>query len=238
VEKVEITPEEVRQFFNDIPRIDLPIFGTELEIAQIVVEPKVSEEENERIIDQLKLFREDILEGGMSFASKALLYSQDPGSRRLGGICSLSCLEPTLVVAFRVVAFRLRAGDLSRPFPADFGWPIVLVAPLCGPAIAVRLVLLLPHVSLAGLGCARARLALLCARVLNAAVAFSDAALLFSAGPASRLSGGVVVPPCASAARFGLPAVGPLLSSPVRAFDARAVGVPFFASSDPTVPPY
>jgi len=81
VEKVEITPEEVRQFFNEIPRIDLPIFGTELEIAQIVIEPKVLEEENERIIDQLKLFREDILEGGMSFASKALLYSQDPGSR-------------------------------------------------------------------------------------------------------------------------------------------------------------
>ena len=61
VEKVEITPEEVRQFYNAIPRIDLPIFGTELEIAQIVIEPKVSEEENQRIIDQLKLFREDIL---------------------------------------------------------------------------------------------------------------------------------------------------------------------------------
>ena len=39
VEKVEITPEEVRQFFNAIPKIDLPFFGTELEIAQIVVEP-------------------------------------------------------------------------------------------------------------------------------------------------------------------------------------------------------
>ena len=75
-------PEEVRQFFNSIPKIDLPVFGTELEIAQIVIEPKVSDEENERIIDQLKLFREDILEGGIGFASKALLYSQDPGSRR------------------------------------------------------------------------------------------------------------------------------------------------------------
>ena len=45
VEKVEITPEEVRQFFQSIPIIDLPIFGTELEIAQIIIEPKVSEEE-------------------------------------------------------------------------------------------------------------------------------------------------------------------------------------------------
>ena len=92
VEKVEITPEEVRVFFQAIPKLDLPIFGTELEIAQIVVEPKVSEEENQRIIDQLNVFREDILEGGMSFASKALLYSQDPGSRSKGGKYTLCLL--------------------------------------------------------------------------------------------------------------------------------------------------
>ena len=45
VEKVEVTPEEVRQFFDSIPEEDLPVFGTEAEIAQIVVEPQVTEEE-------------------------------------------------------------------------------------------------------------------------------------------------------------------------------------------------
>ena len=90
ISKVEITPEEVRQFFNSIPKIELPIFGTELEIAQIVIEPSVSEDETNRIINQLKVFREDVLEGGSSFASKALLYSQDPGSRSIGGKYSLN----------------------------------------------------------------------------------------------------------------------------------------------------
>ena len=42
VEKVEITPEEVKQFFESIPKNQIPVFGTELEIAQIVIEPKVS----------------------------------------------------------------------------------------------------------------------------------------------------------------------------------------------------
>ena len=106
VEKVEITPEEVRQFFQGIPVIDLPIFGTELEIAQIVIEPKVSEEENQRIIDQLKLFREDILEGGMSFASKALLYSQDPGSRSKGGKYTLNRKKPRMAKEFRDLVFE------------------------------------------------------------------------------------------------------------------------------------
>ena len=136
VEKVEITPEEVRQFYNAIPRIDLPIFGTELEIAQIVIEPKVSEEENQRIIDQLKLFREDILEGGMSFASKALL------------ILKIQVLEvkevglpnrkkPREDKAFRDVAFSLTEGEISEPFKSQFGWHIIQLDNVRGQEIDV-----------------------------------------------------------------------------------------------------
>ena len=90
IENVEVTPEEVRVFFESIPALDLPIFGTELEISQIVIEPDVSEDEQERINNQLKSFREDILERGSSFASKAILYSQDPGSRATGGKYTLN----------------------------------------------------------------------------------------------------------------------------------------------------
>ena len=33
IDEIEITPEEVRVFFQNIPRYDLPIFGAELEIC-------------------------------------------------------------------------------------------------------------------------------------------------------------------------------------------------------------
>ena len=39
VDDVEVTPEEVKLFYESIPVVDLPIFGTELEISQIVIEP-------------------------------------------------------------------------------------------------------------------------------------------------------------------------------------------------------
>ena len=74
VEDVEVTPDEVKSFFSAIPKQDLPIFGSELEIAQIVVEPKVSEDEEKRIIEQLETMRNDVLENGSSFSSKAILY--------------------------------------------------------------------------------------------------------------------------------------------------------------------
>ena len=127
VEDVEVTPEEVRIFFESIPKNELPTFGTELEISQIVIEPEVSEVEKERVINQLKTFREDVLERGSSFASKAILYSQDPGSRATGGKYTLHRKRPRMVKEFRDEAFSLEEGEISQPFKTDFGWHILKV---------------------------------------------------------------------------------------------------------------
>ena len=112
VDKISITPEEVREFFESIPNYDLPVFGTELEISQIVISPKVSKEEENRIINQLRSFKVDILERGSSFASKAILYSQDPGSRSNGGKYTLQRKKPRMVKEFRDVGFRLPEGEI------------------------------------------------------------------------------------------------------------------------------
>ena len=64
IDGVEITPEEVRNFFKKIPTSDLPFFGAEMEVAQIVVTPKVSEAEKQKVIDKLNEFKKEIQEGG------------------------------------------------------------------------------------------------------------------------------------------------------------------------------
>ena len=101
VDDVEVTPEEVKLFYESIV-VDLPIFGTELEISQIVIEPNVSEEENS--VNMLNSFKNDVEEKGLSFASKAILYSQDPGSRANGGKYTLHRKRPRMVKEFRDVA--------------------------------------------------------------------------------------------------------------------------------------
>jgi len=146
VENVEVTPEEVRLFFESIPKNELPVFGTELEISQIVIEPEVSEEEKERIISQLKTFREDVLERGSSFASKAILYSQDPGSRATGGKYTLHRKRPRMVKEFRDEAFSLEEGEISQPFKTDFGWHILMVDKIRGQEVDVRHILLTPKI--------------------------------------------------------------------------------------------
>jgi len=238
VEKVEITPEEVRQFFNSIPKIDLPVFGTELEIAQIVIEPKVSDEENERIIDQLKLFREDILEGGMSFASKALLYSQDPGSRSKGGKYTLNRKKPRMFKEFRDVAFSLQEGEISQPFRTEVGWHIVTVDKIRGQEIDVRHILLIPNISAEELRNAKEKIDNLRERIYNNEITFSDAALQFSDEKETRLNGGVIINPSTNDTRFELVKMDPLLYSQVKDLKDNEISMPLLDNSENTVSKY
>ncbi len=238
VEKVEITPEEVRVFFQAIPKLDLPIFGTELEIAQIVVEPKVSEEENQRIIDQLNVFREDIIEGGMSFASKALLYSQDPGSRSKGGKYTLNRKKPRMAKEFRDVAFSLREGEISEPFKTDFGWHIVGVDKIRGQEIDIRHILLIPKISNDELILAKEKIDKIRERISNGEISFADAALRFSDERQTRLNGGVIINPSTNDTRFELTKMDPLLYSQVKDLEDNEMSMPLMDNSDNSISKY
>ena len=238
VEKVEITPEEVKQFFQSIPVIDLPIFGTELEIAQIVIEPKVSEEENQRIIDQLKLFREDILEGGMSFASKALLYSQDPGSRSKGGKYTLNRKKPRMTKEFRDVAFSLREDEISQPFKTDFGWHILKVDKIRGQEIDIRHILLIPKISDDEMRSAKDEIDKLRERIADGEITFSDAALRFSDEKETRLNGGVLINPSTNDTRFELTKMDPLLYSQIKDLNDNQMSMPLLDNSDNSISKY
>ena len=52
IDEIEITPEEVKQFFNSIPKYELPVFGAELEISQIIVKPEVGNDEQRKVIEK------------------------------------------------------------------------------------------------------------------------------------------------------------------------------------------
>ena len=226
ISKVEITPEEVRQFFQSIPRLELPIFGTELEIAQIVIEPQVSEDETNRIINQLKVFREDVLEGGSSFASKALLYSQDPGSRSKGGKYTLNRKKPKMVKEFRDVAFSMQEGQISEPFKTDFGWHIIMVDRIRGQEIDVRHILLTPKVSDQQLNDSKNLLDTIRVRILDNEISFVDAALQFSSESETRFNGGVIINPVTGDKRFELTKMDPVLYNQIRDLKDDEISVP------------
>jgi len=216
VQDIEITPEEVRLFFNSIPKIDLPTFGTELEVSQIVIEPQVSKNEEKRIINLLKSFKEDILENGSSFSSKAILYSQDPGSRSSGGKYTLHRKKPRMVKEFRDVAFRLQEGEISEPFKSDFGWHIIHVDKIRGQEVDVRHILLTPKIAPPQLLEAKKIIDTIRTRIIDNEITFEKAALAFSSEKETKFNGGVLINPETGDNKFELTKLDPVLYNQIR----------------------
>ena len=78
-EKVDVTPEEVRTYFNNLKKDDnLPEFGAEIELAQLVMYAEPTKEETAIIIEKLNGIKKEVEEGA-SMRMKSILYSEDTG---------------------------------------------------------------------------------------------------------------------------------------------------------------
>ncbi|MCF7561658.1 peptidylprolyl isomerase [Sabulilitoribacter multivorans] len=216
IEEVEITPEEVRTFFNKIPKDELPTFGTELKVAQIVAEPKVSEEEKQRVIDRLKQFKADIIENGASFRSKAILYSDDPGSASKGGKYTLNRKQPRMVKEFRQVAFGLQEGEISEPFETEFGYHIITLEKIRGQEYDVAHILLIPRVSDEAVAEAKERLEKVRQRIVNGDISFADAAREVSDEKETKNDGGQLINPTTQDYNFELTRMDPELYAQIQ----------------------
>ena len=144
----------MRNFFNAIPADERPHFGTELEIAQIVVNPVAPPSAVQKVIDLLNDIKKDVEENGMSFATKAILYSQD---RATGGQLLTFNRNSAFDKAFKDVAFTLREGEISKPFESSFGWHIIQMDKIRGKEVSVRHILIMPDIPPAKIGRASCR---------------------------------------------------------------------------------
>lgn len=210
IEEVEITPEEVRTFFKNIPEEDLPVFGAEMEVSQIVIEPKISDEEKNKVIDRLNQIRKEVLEEGASFRTRAVIYSDDRGSASNGGFYKVNKKTP-FVKEFKDVAFSLNEGEISKPFETEFGYHIILLEKIKGQELELRHILLTPKVSDDALKEARERANLVRKRIVDGEISFADAARTMSDEKETRANGGVLLNPKTLDSKFELTRMDPAI---------------------------
>ena len=225
IDGVEITPEEVRNFFKTIPKADLPVFGAEMEVAQIVVTPKVSDAEKQKVIDKLKQFKKEILAGESSFATKAVLYSQDPGSRATGGYYKMN-RKTQFVKEFKEVAFSLAEGEISEPFETDFGYHIIYVEKIKGQDVELRHILLIPSVTPEDLKAAKEKITLIRKRIEDKEITFAEAAKTMSDEKETRANGGALINPRTQDTRFELTKMEPTLYGQISNLKENEISLP------------
>jgi len=224
VDDVEITPEEVRTFFAAIPKEELPVFGAEMEVAQIVVKPVITQVEKQKVIDRLKELKKEVQEGS-SFSSRAVIYSEEKGSSSNGGFYKIT-KKTQFVKEFKEVAFSLQEGEISEPFETEFGFHIIYLEKIRGQELDLRHILMSPKVTNEAVAEAKTKIETIRKRITDGEITFAEAARQFSDEKETRNSGGILVNPRTMATRFELTKMDPALYSQVSELKDNEVSLP------------
>ena len=142
---IEVSPEEVKEFYQGIPKDSLPYFSTQVKVSQIVITPEVGREQKDKVKNELLSIRDKIL-NGESFEILATLYSQDPGSAQNGGnlgFVGRGAFQPE----FEAEVFKLKPGEISMPIETQFGYHIIQLIEKRGNLFNSRHILLQPEFS-------------------------------------------------------------------------------------------
>lgn len=201
VEKIRLTPSEVRAFFKKIPKDSLPDIPDKYELQQIVLRPNISDAEKERIRENLREYRDQILKGEKTFNTLAVLYSEDPGSAARGGelgYLSKNDLDP----AFAEAAFSLKPGKISKIVESEFGFHILQLIDRQGEKVNVRHILLQPKISEEEKEEALNRLDTIRQYITESKMTFEEAAYYFSTDKKTKNNGGLFADPRTSEAKI------------------------------------
>lgn len=143
---IEITPREVKTFFEKIPSDSLPYFNSEVELAEIVVKPKINPVEDARARKLARNLLLQIVEDSVDFALLAKKYSDDPGSAALGGDLGPQP-RGTLVPEFEEAAYQLKRGEVSDVVKSEFGYHIIKLKERLGNTIHCSHILIRPSIT-------------------------------------------------------------------------------------------
>jgi peptidyl-prolyl cis-trans isomerase SurA len=195
-EKLNTTPQDVRDYFNKMPKDSLPTFNKEVEVAEIVFQPKLSKEEKD-LYRQKSQDLLDRIKKGEDFATLATAYSQDPGTAPQGGDPGFIDRN-TFVKEYTGWAFRLKAGEYSPVFESpDYGFFFLQVLERRGEQVHARHILITPPITAASLDRAKGKADTVYNLIIkNSKVDFfSSAAAFYSDSKETKYNGGMILNP-------------------------------------------
>lgn len=192
VENVRITPKEVNEYFEKIPKDSLFLYESEVEISQILAYPKAHRDAEEYCIQQLKEFKEQIESGKKDFASLASIYTQDPGSKETGGQYDVNRYSKELDPVWLGKAFTLKPGQVSNPFKTKFGYHIMQLVSRAGDDASVRHLLLIPQVTSYEIKEGINKLDTIRAKLITGTIDFGAAVAKYSDDDASKFTAGQI----------------------------------------------
>lgn len=212
---IKLTPAEVRNYFKNLPSDSIPSIPTQVEVQIIVREPKIKEEEIERVKKKLRDFTEQIYKGESSFSVLAMYYSEDPGSARRGGEYGFTG-RGELTPEFANVIFNMTdPKKISKVFETEYGYHIAQLIEKRGDRVSYRHILMKPKVDEQEIEEALNKLDTLANDIRKGKVTFDEAATWVSQDKDTKNNHGLLANPQTGTSRFEMQHLAGLVSQEV-----------------------
>ena len=190
-EGLSVTPSDVKAYYKSLPQDSLPYIDAEVEYNQILIYPKSGEQAIIEVREQLLNLRERIMKGE-SFATLAVIYSEDPGSAVKGGDIGWMA-KAELDPEYAKAAFALKKGAVSKIVESSFGYHLIQCLDRTEERIHSRHILLRPKITTAEKSLAIERLDSIVRQVRLDSLKFDRAAMQYSQDEDTRVNGGQAV---------------------------------------------
>jgi peptidyl-prolyl cis-trans isomerase SurA len=192
VSAVKVSPAEVRAYFNNIPKDSLPTFPSMIEVGQIVLKPIANKEVEDYTKQQLLDLRKQLVDESADFETLASIYSQDPGSKNLGGKLG-DVSRDELVPEFAAAAFKLQNGELSMPVKSPYGFHLIQMLQRKGEKASIRHILIKPTITSGDIELCQQKLDSIKTLITSGKITFADAVNKFSQDDMTKMSAGMFV---------------------------------------------
>ncbi len=223
--ELTITPSEVKAFYNSIPPDSLPLINSQIAISQIVKNPPYREQTKFEVREKLLNLRKRIIEGE-SFATLAVLYSEDPSTAPKGGEVGFRN-RSDFVQEFADVAFSLKQKTVSPIVETEYGFHIIQLIARRGDQVNVRHILMRPKIQPEEILEAMSFLDSLADLVRKDSLNFEMAARFFSEDELSSVNGGVVINPITGDTKFEMEHLHPSVVQAIRELKIGEISEPF-----------
>jgi peptidyl-prolyl cis-trans isomerase SurA len=191
VDNIKISPQEVKAYFQKIPKDSLRFYETELVVGQLVLYPKAGRELEKFAIDELNYYKKQV-ESGRSFDNMARLYSEDPGSKQNGGRYEINKSEKSWDADFKNAAFRLKDGQVSSVVKSKFGYHIIQMVSRNGDDAVIRHILRIPQITDEEVNIAKSKLDSIRAKLITGTMVFGEAIDKYSEDENSKFTAGLI----------------------------------------------
>lgn len=227
MKNVKVTPAEVRRYFKNLPADSIPYIPTQVEVQLITIEPKIPDEEIDRVKARLREFTDRINSGESSFSMLARLYSEDKSSASRGGETGFTG-KGRWVPEFANVAFNLNdPKKVSKIVETEFGFHIIQLIEKRGDRVNVRHILLKPQVAEDDLMNALSRLDTIADDIRNNKFTFEDRVIHISSDKDTRMNKGLLPNSETGTSKFEMQELPQEIARVVNTMNVNEISKPF-----------